>query len=402
MRAACTVAVLACAAWVGCDSKPPGMEPGELGLNAPRRIVALGRLEPAGGVIPISSLPGERLDHFASGISEGASVKSGAPLAEMDSFELRQKQVDSVEAKRLLAKQQQEHETIVAQAQQKQAAASLAQAQAKLREALAQRQRLDNLSEAAAIAQEDYKLLTDLQRSDPALVTEHQLRKQRNQSDRAAKEYEAAEATYGPSVEAARKAVDAAVASVELAEQNVDFAAHFQQTMAIEKDKEVAEAMRDQAVLRAPGEEGDAAEYTVLQILVHPGEQVAQMPILQVGDLSKMVCIAEVYEADAKELSENQTATIRSSAFAGKLAGGPGGTGGGIKARVTQIGRVISSPGLTNRNPLAPSDRSVVEVRLAIDPDDKNAMEQARRLIGLQVTVEFDNSEEPSATAKAK
>jgi len=121
------------------------------------------------------------------------------------------------------------------------------------------------------------------------------------------------------------------------------------------------------------------------------------MPIMQLGDLSKMVCIAEVYEADVKELAVGQQVTIRSPAFSApfadgdaennKTAGDANRQSGGIKGRVTRIGNLIASPGLANRNPLAPADRSVVEVRIEIT--DKAAIEHAAKRVGLQVTVEF-------------
>jgi hypothetical protein len=64
------------------------------------------------------------------------------------------------------------------------------------------------------------------------------------------------------------------------------------------------------------------------------------------------------------------------------------------------VGTVVASPNLTNRNPLAPSDRSVVEVVVAIDPADKDATAEAARRIGLQVTVEF--GEKPASSANDK
>jgi hypothetical protein len=50
---------------------------------------------------------------------------------------------------------------------------------------------------------------------------------------------------------------------------------------------------------------------------------------------------------------------------------------------------MVASPGLTNRNPLAPSDRSIVEVDVEIDPKKKAATAEAASKVGLQVTVEF-------------
>jgi hypothetical protein len=142
------------------------------------------------------------------------------------------------------------------------------------------------------------------------------------------------------------------------------------------------------------------------------------MPIMQLADLSRMVCVAEVYEADRKEVSVGQPVIIRSPAFSGKFADGPAEEqshrrSGGMRGRVARIGRLIAPPGLTNRNPLAPVDRSVVEVLIEIDhaaqqtaegdapqarrpatPDpgrngDDSAQAQAGKNVGLQVTVEF-------------
>ena len=48
------------------------------GAPAAREVVALGRLEPAGGIISISALPGEKLLKFSDNVVEGATVPAGA------------------------------------------------------------------------------------------------------------------------------------------------------------------------------------------------------------------------------------------------------------------------------------------------------------------------------------
>lgn len=57
------------------------------------------------------------------------------------------------------------------------------------------------------------------------------------------------------------------------------------------------------------------------------------------------------------------------------------------------ISSLVGSPGLDARNPLAPKDRSIVEVRLAITTADKAKLAEAAKRIGLQVTVRFDAKE---------
>jgi HlyD family secretion protein len=318
-------------------------------------------------------------------------------LSRRAASELRQTQVDAADLKLEMSRKQRERERAAAAAQVEQALAAKAQAEAKYQETLAQQDQLQNLAEAAAIAQADLAQLERLQASDAELVSDQQLRRRRNAADRATKDYEAASATYPHTVAAAKAAVDAADANVTLARQNLEFANEVDQTVVAEVEKRVAEETRNQSILRAPNVEGGSTEFRVLRVLLQPGEFVAQIPVLEIGDVSKMIAVAEVYEADAKELSVGQTAVIRSSAFAGKFADGPTNGSGGIRGKVARVGTMVASPGLTNRNPLAPSDRSVVEVQVEIDPADKEATAEAASRVGMQVTVEF--GDKPAAPA---
>src|SRR5690606_37961998 len=204
--------------------------------------------------------------------------------------------------------------------QVEQALATQAQAEAKLRETMAQEGKLQNLAEAAAIAADDYAKLVQLQSEDEELVTPHQLRRRKNASERAAKEYEAAAAAYPDGLEAARKGVAAAEAGVRLAKQNAALVEKVDQTMAADLNRQAAAAALDQSVLRAPVVEGEGTVFTVFRTMVEPGELIAQTPVLDIADLSRMLCVAEVYEADAKEIKVGQAVRLRSPAFTGKYA----------------------------------------------------------------------------------
>lgn len=390
-------AALGLLAITGCN-RSPGTTAATMALTpAPtRNVVALGRIEPTAGVISVSALPGERLTKYAAGVKAGANVWAGAELAQTATFELRQTQLRAAELKLSASQEQRSQELIAAQVQVEQALATQAQAEAKLREMMAQEGKLKNLAEAAAIAEDDYKKLAELQAEDEELVTPQQLRRRRNASDRAMKEYEAAAAAYPNGLEAARKGVAAAEAGVRLAEQNAALVEKVDQTLAADLDRQAAAAALDQAVLRAPKLDDGSTEFTVLRTMVDPGELIAQTPVLEIADLSRMSCVAEVYEADAKEIKVGEAVTLRSPAFTGKFADGAG----GIPGRVVRIGSMVASPGLTNRNPLAPSDRSIVEVDVAIDPQDRAATAEAASKVGLQVTVEFLGDEATKRPAK--
>ncbi len=212
-------------------------------------------------------------------------------------------------------------------------------------------------------------------------------------------EHETASLSLGPTLEAATAAVQAAKLGMEVAETNRHQHQEIgqYQLAAIDMEIEAAKQLVSQTELRLPqnenrdAENGDALEvqYTVLKVFTHPGELITQLPILQVGNLNRMACIAEVYEADAKQIRVDQKATLRSSAFSGDYAPYAKSGPGGLSGTVRRISNIISSPGLTDRNPLAPMDRSVVEVLIEIDNNDIEAIQEASKRVGLQVTVEF-------------
>ena len=275
--------------------------------------------------------------------------------------------------------------------------------------------------------------------TDEELVTQHQLDKQRNQLDLASADYDIARDSHASASAAAELTVQAAEANISVAELTVEQSTKNYETLIVNQEIEVAREALKRSILTAPnasptalrkllveGSDGDSAStneseeptgdsrYTVLKVLLQPGGAVTQLPIMRLGDLRQMVCIAEVYEADVKELRVDQTVTIRSPAFSGRFADGEfdpntNRRSGGIRGRVVRIGRLVSPPGLSNRNPLAPADRSVVGVRVAID-DDKNgasgpgtqtaetASEHASKHVELEVTVEFDRVEPATAT----
>ncbi|HYO23412.1 MAG TPA: hypothetical protein VEQ85_00525 [Lacipirellulaceae bacterium] len=380
----------------GCGPAGQPSAEGEAVQVGPRQIVALGRLEPAGGVLEISALPGDVLKRYGEGVQEGSTVAPGAELAIVGSYDLRSTQLDAINAKLELGRQQREQELALAKANYQQALAAKAEVDAKLEEINAQGEALASLAEAAQLGMDDYRELARLQQSDPELVNSRQLQRRGNQAEQAAREYEVRRRTHEAAKRAAIAAVSAAAENAHVAELNLRLSTEIDRNRVTEFEKKVAEETLEQSVLRAPPAEGDQPiRYTVLKTFMKPGEIVSQLPVVQIGDLSSMVCIAEVYEADVKEIEVGQKATIRSPAFSAAFADGDanGNGAGGLHGKVVRVGSVVSSAGLIQRNPLAPSDRSIVEVLIAITGDDAastaKATAEAAGHIGLQVTVQF-------------
>ncbi len=406
------LALLLGCVFVGCErsSTAPG---GLSEASAPRQVYALGRLEPVGGIISISALPGERLKELDPDVKENELTPANGILGLLASYDIGKTQLRALQKKAELSERKREHEIQVAAAQQAQAEAGLAQAEAKQKELELQSGKLGALEVASQLAADEYAQLLELSQTDPELVTSHQLAKQANLMEMTNQDFLIANQSYASTKDAADKAVAAAQANISVAAMTLQQLDEGYDKQAIEQEIIVAEETLKRSVLLAPGVPVASLEnvtdveckvdrqadqpmtfgpFTVLKVFVRPGEFITQMPIMQLGDLREMVCIAEVYEADIKELAIGQKVTLRSPAFAGKFADGPvdpttGGRTGGIQGRVKRIGNLIASPGLANRNPLAPADRSVVEVRIAIS--NPAAIEHAAQRVGLQVTAEF-------------
>jgi HlyD family secretion protein len=400
LRAIC-LKLCAVVAWVATLAATPGCNRGDdpTAGNATvpageRQIVALGRLEPSGGVLEIGALPGDGLERFADGVTEGARIPAGKELAYLTSYDLRSTQLDAANAKLDLSQRQREQELAVANANFEQALAAKAEVDAKLEELQAQAEGLTTLAEAARIAQADFQSLVELRSTDSELVTDIQFRRKENEAAQAQQEYDVKQRTHAAALKAAEAAVAAAAQNVELAEVNRKLADEVDNTLVAQIERKVAEETLKQSVLSTPAaRNGGPTEFTILKIFVEPGEFISQLPVFQIGDLSRMSCIAEVYEADVKEIEVGQQVTIHSPALSKPYVSENGDGGAGLPGKVTHIGSLVSSGGLIQRNPLAPSDRSIVEVIIEIAGDDaaatENAIAEAAGHIGLQVTVKF-------------
>ena len=424
---------------MGCDLKSQSVD---INSNAdqPRTIYALGHLAPATGVIDIRATPGDRLKSYLDVTEDELAPESGI-LGLLTSYDMGRAQLAALIKKRDLTVQKHTQQVQLAEAQLAQAIASKAQAEAKRTELALQRGRLEALRVARDLAEKELQRLEKLRSSDPELVTEHQLNKQKNRMNLASEDYKIARDTHTSATAATELAVSAAEANVSVAKITREQAAKNFEKLVVDQEIEVAREVLKRSILVAPHEspaamrtllmadsndepvtdqepvaEDEKPQYTVLKVHLRRGEVVTQGPVLQLGDLRKMVCVAEVHESDVKELEVGQSVTIRSPAFSGRFADGELDKGtnvrsGGIKGHVVRIGRMVVTPGLNNRNPLAPIDRSVVEVRIAIDDVQPSSGEvspaaiqtengsatsadtataHASRHVGLQVTVEFD------------
>jgi HlyD family secretion protein len=201
----------------------------------------------------------------------------------------------------------------------------------------------------------------------------------------------------------ASKTVEAAQADVVTARKTLEELKLADPQPELADQLELARIQREMSRLRAP------IDGKVLKVYLQEGEIVTDRPVMQMANLDHMICIAEVYEADAKKIRAEQVAhsdsgtttpgdrvLILSKAFDNEFDDG-------IPGIVEHVGSMVAPPGLQSRNPLAPADRSVVEVRIRIGSNKKNDeaeklnrayTQQTADLVSLQVKVEFRDREE--------
>ncbi len=117
-----------------------------------------------------------------------------------------------------------------------------------------------------------------------------------------------------------------------------------------------AQAELAQAYVRAPV----AGE--ILKIRTRAGEVPANgTGIVEMGQTSQMVAVAEIYESDIAKVRVGQTAIVSSES---------GAFGQKVRGTVSSIGLQIGKKDVLSTDPAADTDSRTVEVKIAIDPTD--------------------------------
>jgi HlyD family secretion protein len=94
----------------------------------------------------------------------------------------------------------------------------------------------------------------------------------------------------------------------------------------------------------------------VIHVIARPGERIGEKAILELGNVSSMYAIAEVYETDIRYVKEGQGATIRSAALHQDLSG-----------KVTHIRQKIEKQDEIGTDPASRKDARIIEVLIRLD-----------------------------------
>jgi HlyD family secretion protein len=339
------------------------------GQHAQETVVGMGRIEPAGGVIDVGAMMGDRLGQIL--VKEGDQVEKGARLAELESHDLRSLELEAAVAQFEQAQGRLEVETQLADVKIQAAELGMKKAEAADQNLKTQEQKTGILQGNLVLVKKDQERIAKLSKD---LVSDQERERQTQLVSQAESELDSARAALDQLRDANRLGLEAAnldLAAAKEAKKQLPFVIPVR---SLEVSRKLAEAQFRRTEVTAP------CNGTILKIYARPGETIGNKPILQIADLQKMVVTTEVYENEVRYLRVGQKASVASRALPSPY------DQKGLQGEVTRIGRMINSPMLRGVDPFAPADRHVVEVRVELD--DEGARETAT-LTNLQVDVRF-------------
>lgn len=341
-------------------------------------VVSQGKLQPATGILRLSSIPGEKI--LKMHVAPGDVVPENAPLATLESSLLKQLELEIAELK--LAESKSLHN------------ANLRQAQSAIESALSKRQAATLQKNQALAAQsalvkqseilrslEDQILSLESLHENPRLrgaISSIEVDSKRNQLLKAQADFDQASLSANQAAESAELALAQSELLIKNAEASLDDLQQSTLFATLEKQIQLLQLQVDLAVLRAP------TAGTILQVYVSAGERATTAPIFDFANLNEMVCVAEVHEADIAKIQIGHTAQLKSAALSKQLRG-----------KVSRIDRVVGPPQMRSPNPLARSDFRSIPVWITIHPEDAPL---AAERINLQVEVAISASESSTRT----
>ncbi|MGB7057459.1 MAG: HlyD family efflux transporter periplasmic adaptor subunit [Geitlerinemataceae cyanobacterium] len=414
---------------------------------APRiqTVTALGRLEPEGEIVNLTastSTPESRIEQLS--IQEGDRVEAGQTIAILDnrdrqkaSLEQAEEDVRAAEARLAqveagaksgdIAAQEATIDRFKAQRQGDEAAqiatidriqaqwdteraaqiatinriqaqwegdreaqiATLGRLNAELKNAEAEYQRYQQLSEAGAISRslfDSKQLIVETSRQQVAEASANLDRIERT----AQEQLNEAQANLDRIDSTSRQQLNEAQANLERiqktgteqiseARSQLDSIAEVRpvdvQVAQAEVDRAIAAVNRAQADLEKTYVKAPIAGQ-ILKIHTYPGEKIGEEGIATLGQTGQMMVVAEVYQGDINKIAAGQSATITSPAIPDSLQG-----------KVERIGLEVGQQQVVNEDPAANIDAKVVEVHIRLDAASS---EKVAGLTNLQVTAKIE------------
>lgn len=367
----------------GCN-EPTGSSasPANSGPTAPARIFAQGQILPAGGIIKLSATPGDVVSHIE--VAVGDPVQAGQVLMEMQSLQVANAQLKTLQKRREDAARQRDQ--AIATARQQLSASELKLEQLKSKQAAARRtaELLELAKQQVEASKQVFQKLLSISANQATkeFVGELEVDRQRIQVAQAELDYARQAETQKQTDEELSWGLQAVEQERQASSEQLSAAENSQSLEIL--DLEIAAAVEQSATTRlvAP------VDGVILAINVNPGESSLPGPQIEMANLSALVCEIEVNEMDAPAIAIGQAVTITSRALRGET----------LKGQVSKKFKLVGRPQLRSLNPLARADYRMVT---AIVDLDSRSSEMAKNWVQLQVEAEIQTSTSTSTSPAA-
>ena len=342
------------------------------GLNFPRRspdittklttepvfegVTALGRIEPSREVITLSpppSIGGARIDKLK--VQEGEWVQEGQVIALLHDRYVKQAAVEVARQEAELARVN----LAIVKAGAKTSDIEAQQAVVNRLEAQSNRETESRLANwqlrEAELANAAAEFSRYQQLAQDGAISQSELDRRRLILATAQQRVKEAEANYNRTRDTLQKEIQEAISSLASIKEVRPLDIRQAETKLNRAIAQLQQAKQDLALtcVKAP------IDSKVLSINAYPGEMVnPEEGVVELGQINRMVVIAEVYESDIEQVEVGQQTTITSEggAFSGKLQG-----------RVTYIRPQIRKKDIFDTDPAADVDSRVVEVKIRLN-----------------------------------
>lgn len=366
---------------VGCTQPNPSpSSSASATASTSRSVMAQGQILPAGGIVQLSSPPGDVITHIA--VSVGEQVEAGQLLITLQSGQVAEARLKTLHKRREQAVR--EREQAIATAQQQVASADLKLGQLKSQQAATQRT-TDLLALAKQQVESSESVLKKLQAIAANAATSEFVGAL--EIDRQRIRLAEAELNYRRQAESQQQSEDELTWGLQAAEQQRQseskLLASAESSQAIEiLDLEIAALVEQTASTRlvAP------TSGMILAINVAPGEATLAGPLVEMADLSSLVCEIEINAIDAPAVQPGQAATITSRALGEHT----------LHGRVTKKFSLVGRPQLRSLDPLAKADYRTVTATIELDA---SSTEIAKDWLQLQVETRIDTDSGNASSA---
>lgn len=337
------------------------------------RVVAQGKLLPAGGIVNVMIPPGQRVLRLESVASAGEIATKDQLLAVLRGAAALQLRAKLAQSQAKDAQREIEQKITLADGNRQAAESALRLAEIQLSQAMdidlrpleKQLQNSDSkLKKMEAIGQDEKLSL---------YVSQWELEDKRAEIEMARSQLDSAQKEKENAIELARLQVEMTTATLEQTSKVLDELLKLNdKNETLQLSDELAEAELQATKVLAP------IDGQVLKVFVAEGDVAMNTPLLQMGDLSKMHCVAEVADRMVPNVMPGQKVMMTSQALPRAIEG-----------TVVRIEQMVGNGTLVNPNPFALVEQQTVNVHIQISESDNSI---AAQLINLQVDVQIDTA----------